>query len=81
MFVFTSGKTKVAGCTSNNQIENAMRLLMNCLSKHLGDEIPDYLGVKSNIPLQQNKINLHGNQLVNLSNFSLLLCSTSSLML
>jgi|TARA_B000000557_G_scaffold56804_1_gene43976 TATA-box binding protein (TBP) (component of TFIID and TFIIIB) len=48
MFVFTSGKTKVAGCTSNNQIENAMRLLMNCLSKHLGDEIPDYLGVKSN---------------------------------
>jgi len=47
MFVFTSGKTKVAGCTSTNQIVNAMNLLIKCLSKYLGDEIPEYLGIKS----------------------------------
>jgi len=39
MFVFTSGKVKVAGCTSVDQIQRAMGRLMGTFDKYISDPI------------------------------------------
>jgi TATA-box binding protein (TBP) (component of TFIID and TFIIIB) len=36
MFMFTSGKIKIAGCTQEPQIDRAMDVLMNYMENHLG---------------------------------------------
>ena len=36
MFMFTSGKIKIAGCTQEAQIDKAMKVLMNYMENNLG---------------------------------------------
>ena len=49
MFVFTSGKIKVAGCTSDLQVTKSMKHLMNCFGKYINNsEIDDYIGINHN---------------------------------